>query len=144
MDAAAMTRPTLRVVAGGQTSATRRPVIARVAIVVPAGALARYGGSSTVARITTSCASSPGPTGSFFLEIKSSVADARTVTVTRNEILTGLNRPEELILAVALVGSDQACPSVYVHCSLQKEPDFGVTSVNLAIGELLARGEAPA
>ena len=31
----------------------------------------------------------------------------------------------------------------YRRCSFQREPDFGVTSVNYDFGELLARAEAP-
>jgi len=67
-----------------------------------------------------------------------------TVTVTKNEILTALNKPDEFILALVEVDNGMAREPVYVLRPFQKEPDFGVTSVNYALPELLARGEAPA
>jgi Protein NO VEIN, C-terminal len=85
----------------------------------------------------------PGTGRLLFLEVKGRVAGARTVTVTKNEILTGLNKPDEFILAVVLVDEDKGRPSVYVRRPFQREPDFGVTSVNYELEELLAPGDAP-
>jgi len=64
------------------------------------------------------------------------------VTVTKNEILTALNKPDDFILAVVLVDGDAATPR-YVRCPFQREPDFGVTSVNYALEDLLARSGGP-
>jgi hypothetical protein len=78
-----------------------------------------------------------------FIEVKARRARAETVTVTRNEILTGLNEPEQYILALVEVEDSQARPPRYVRQPFAKEPDFGVTSVNYNLGDLLARGKVP-
>jgi superfamily II DNA or RNA helicase len=78
-----------------------------------------------------------------FIEVKGRRAGADTVTVTRNEILTGVNSPEQYILALVEVEGGQARQPRYVRKPFSKEPDFGVTSVNYDLSELLARGEAP-
>jgi hypothetical protein len=77
-----------------------------------------------------------------FIEVKGRVAWAQTVTVTKNEILTALNKPDDFILAVVLADGDAATPR-YVQCPFQREPDFGVTSVNYALEDLLARSGEP-
>jgi hypothetical protein len=79
----------------------------------------------------------------LFIEVKGRVAGATTVTITKNEILTALNKPDDFILAIAEVEADTAKPPVYVRRPFQKEPDFGVTSVNYTLKELLRRGETP-
>ncbi|MEW6750472.1 MAG: DUF3883 domain-containing protein, partial [Candidatus Latescibacterota bacterium] len=81
-----------------------------------------------------------------FLEVKGRDADAATLTVTRNEILYSLNKPDDFILAIVefLGGAGPGAHRVhYVRQPFHREPDFGVTSVNYDFGELLARGEAP-
>ena len=42
-----------------------------------------------------------------FIEVKGRRADADTVTVSKNEILTALNKPEEFILAIVLVDGEK-------------------------------------
>ena len=76
-----------------------------------------------------------------FIEVKGRRARADTVTVTRNEILTGINSPEQYIVAVVEVEHGQAYEPRYVRKPFKKEPDFGVTSVNYDLGELLSRSE---
>jgi hypothetical protein len=66
---------------------------------------------------------------------------AATVKVTKNEALTALNKPEDFILASVQVDGEQAAPW-YVAQPFQREPDFGVTSVNYDLAGLLARAEA--
>jgi hypothetical protein len=78
-----------------------------------------------------------------FIEVKGRLRGADSVIVTRNEILTALNKPEDFILAIGLVEGDQ-CELRYVRQPFQREPDFGVTSSIYALRELLARGEDPA
>jgi superfamily II DNA or RNA helicase len=78
-----------------------------------------------------------------FIEVKGRVAEATTVTVTKNEILTALNKPEHFILAVVLVNGDSAAQPSYVRNPFTNEPDFGVTSVNFDLKKLLERGEPP-
>jgi superfamily II DNA or RNA helicase len=86
----------------------------------------------------------PGTGKLRFIEVKGRAAGARTVTVTKNEILTGLNRPDDFRLALVEVDGDASKPPRYVRRPFGREPDFGVTSVNYDLGELLARAEAPA
>jgi superfamily II DNA or RNA helicase len=74
-----------------------------------------------------------------FLEVKGYSAGAQAVTVTRNEILTALNQPEQFILALVEVEDGSAGTPCYVREPFSREPDFGVTSVNYDLGELLAR-----
>ncbi len=78
-----------------------------------------------------------------FIEVKGRVEGADTVTVTRNEILTALNRPDAFILAVVEVANGYAQQPRYVREPFQREPDFGATSVTYKLNELLARGKAP-
>lgn len=86
----------------------------------------------------------PGTGKLRFIEVKGRMVGARTVTVTRNEILTGLNKPEDFILALVEVDGEKAKLPRYVRQPFQREPDFGVTSVNYDLKEVLARAEAPA
>ena len=85
----------------------------------------------------------PGTGKLRFIEVKGRVSGAPTITVTRNEILYSLNKPEEFILAIVeFTGEDTHQPH-YLRQPFQREPDFGVTSVNYDFAELLARAEAP-
>ena len=85
----------------------------------------------------------PGTGRLRFIEVKGRVAGADHITVTKNEILTALNKPEDFILAI-VVFPDEGEPRVcYVREPFEREPDFGAVSVNYKLDELLARGEAP-
>ncbi len=84
----------------------------------------------------------PGTGRLRFIEVKGRMAGADTVTVTKNEILTALNKPEEFILAVVEIDGDAATPS-YVRKPFHREPDFGVTSVNYELNELMAEADRP-
>jgi alkanesulfonate monooxygenase SsuD/methylene tetrahydromethanopterin reductase-like flavin-dependent oxidoreductase (luciferase family) len=79
-----------------------------------------------------------------FLEVKGRVTGANTITVTRNEILYSLNKPDDFILAIVEFLDDGAHQVHYSRRPFQREPDFGVTSVNYNFAELLARAETPA
>jgi hypothetical protein len=78
-----------------------------------------------------------------FIEVKGRRAGAQTVTITRNEILVGLNQPEQFILALVEIEDGQTKPPRYVRQPFNKEPDFGVTSVNYNLSELLASSRTP-
>jgi superfamily II DNA or RNA helicase len=78
-----------------------------------------------------------------FLEVKARVSGAATITVTKNEILYSLNKPEDFILAIVEFLEGDAHRVHYVRRPFQREPDFGVTSVNYDFPELLARAEQP-
>jgi hypothetical protein len=84
----------------------------------------------------------PGTGKLRFIEVKGRVADATTVTVTRNEILTALNKPEDFILAIGRIENGQG-NLLYVRQPFQLEPEFSVESVNYKLQELLSRGESP-
>ncbi len=85
----------------------------------------------------------PGTGRLRFIEVKGRRQDASIVTVTKNEILYSLNKPDDFILAVVEFHEDQKHSVHYVRRPFQREPDFGVTSVNYNLSELLRRGEAP-
>jgi len=82
-----------------------------------------------------------------FIEVKGRIKGATTVTITKNEILTGFNKPEDFILALVLVPpqtvTQEACKVFYLRKPFQREPDFGVTSVNYSLPDLLTKAEAP-
>ncbi|HLI32381.1 MAG TPA: helicase-related protein, partial [Solirubrobacteraceae bacterium] len=71
----------------------------------------------------------PGTGKLRFLEVKGRVKDAATVTVTRNEILTALNKPDDFILAIVLIDGETTTTR-YITRPFGREPDFGATSVN--------------
>jgi len=79
-----------------------------------------------------------------FLEVKGRITDAETITVTRNEILYSLNKPDAYILAIVEFFDNGSHKVHYIRRPFQREPDFGVTSVNYSFAELIARAEAPA
>ena len=85
----------------------------------------------------------PGTGKLRFIEVKGRAADASTITVTRNEILYSLNKPEDFILGIVEFQDGGRHQVHYVRQPFQREPDFGVTSVNYDFAELLARAEEP-
>lgn len=85
----------------------------------------------------------PGTGKLRFIEVKGRVASAQTITVTKNEILYSLNKPEDFILAIVEFLADDLHQVHYIRQPFHREPDFGVTSVNYDFAELLDRAEAP-
>ena len=81
----------------------------------------------------------------FFIEVKGRVADATTVTVTKNEILTGLNKPDQFILALAKVHDDDSVELWYARGPFKgdEETFFKITSANYDMDALLKDAEAP-
>ena len=75
-----------------------------------------------------------------FIEVKGRAAGADTITVTRNEILTALNKPQAFILATVEVANGIAGEPRYVRNPFTREPDFGATSVTYKLAELLDTG----
>ncbi|MBM3457610.1 MAG: DUF3883 domain-containing protein, partial [Armatimonadetes bacterium] len=78
-----------------------------------------------------------------FLEVKGRIAGASTITVTRNEVLYSLNKPDDYILAIVEFGEDDTHQVHYLRRPFRREPDFGVISVNYSFAELLERAETP-
>jgi hypothetical protein len=85
----------------------------------------------------------PGTGKLRFIEVKGRVAGADTVTVTKNEILYSLNKPDDFILALVEFLDDETHRVHYLRQPFQREPDFGVTSVNYDFAGLLTRAEEP-
>ena len=85
----------------------------------------------------------PGEGKLRFIEVKGRAAGADTLTVTRNEILYSLNKPEDFILAMVEFLPGDQFRTRYLREPFSSEPDFGVTSVNYDFAKLLARSEEP-
>ena len=85
----------------------------------------------------------PGTGKLRFLEVKGRIEGAATITVTRNEILYSLNKPEDFILAIVEFKGEAEHRVHYLRQPFQREPDFGVTSVNYDFPELLLRAGIP-
>ena len=85
----------------------------------------------------------PGTGKLRFIEVKGRVSGAPTITVTRNEILYSLNKPDDFILAIVEFLGDGQHKAHYLRRPFQREPDFGVTSVNYDFNDLLVRAEEP-
>lgn len=64
------------------------------------------------------------------------------MTVTKNEILTALNKPDDFFLAIVEVDGDETMAH-YIPRPFQREPDFGATSVNYDLAKLLNKGAIP-
>ena len=75
-----------------------------------------------------------------FIEVKGRKKGATTVTVSKNEILTALNKPEEFILAIVEVDG-QNSHTIYLRHPFKNAPDFTATSVNYDIQELIQNAE---
>ena len=78
------------------------------------------------------------------IEVKGRIVGADTITVTRNEALTALNKPDDFILAVVEFDGDNLKRVHYIRRPFEKEVEFSVTSVNYNLADLLARAEEPA
>ena len=84
-----------------------------------------------------------------FIEVKGRIEGAETVTVTKNEIITALNKPDNYILALVEVPTSEELTEgndsnvYYLRQPFKKEPDFGVTSVNYNLKELKKRSHKP-
>ncbi len=85
----------------------------------------------------------PGTGKLRFIEVKGRVSGAPTITVTRNEILYSLNKPDDFILAIVEFLDAETHKVHYIKRPFNREPDFGVCSVNYIFTDLLAKGELP-
>lgn len=75
-----------------------------------------------------------------FIEVKGRAKGATTVTVSKNEILTALNKQDDYILAIVEVdGSDTH--TIYLRQPFKNTPDFTATSVNFDIQDLVNNAE---
>jgi SNF2 family DNA or RNA helicase len=76
------------------------------------------------------------------IEVKGRVKGAATVTVTRNEMLYAFNQGSKFILAIVLVCEDDSVDGpYYIRNPFEREPDWGVSSINYKLSDLLSRAE---
>jgi superfamily II DNA or RNA helicase len=85
----------------------------------------------------------PGTGKLRFIEVKGRVSGADTITVTRNEILYSLNKPEDFILAMVEFTDGQQHRLHYLREPFKREPDFGASAVLYSFAELIARAGVP-
>lgn len=78
-----------------------------------------------------------------FIEVKGRISGAEVVTVTKNEILYSLNKPDDYILALVEFLPDGGHRARYVRTPFAREPDFDANSVNYDFEKLLAKSETP-
>lgn len=77
------------------------------------------------------------------IEVKGRAKGQSTITVTRNEIIYGLNQADKFILAIVIVDGDSHDGPYYIRNPFTSEPDFGVASVNYDLADLLSRACKP-
>ena len=74
------------------------------------------------------------------IEVKGRKKGSTTVTVSKNEILTCLNKPDEFILAIVEVDGNKT-RTIYLKKPFKNAPDFTATSVNFDIVDLINNAE---
>lgn len=77
------------------------------------------------------------------IEVKGRAKGQTTITVSRNEILYGLNQADRFVLAVVLVDGEEYEGPFYIREPFDREPGWAVTSSNLDLAALLERAERP-
>jgi hypothetical protein len=88
----------------------------------------------------------PGTGRLRFIEVKGRVDGADTVTVTKNEILYSLNKPDDFILAMVAFGENGSHEVRYLHRPFHNKgvtTDFVGATVNFPFAQLLAEAAAP-
>ena len=75
-----------------------------------------------------------------FIEVKGRNVDADTVTVSKNEIITALNSPENFILSIVAVDGNFAHVT-YLQTPFASQPDFNAVSVTYPISSLKRQGK---
>jgi len=76
----------------------------------------------------------------WFIEVKGRAVGADSVTVTRNEIIAGLNKPDDYILAAVEVDGAQT-KTTYLKKPFREQPDFAANSINYDIAEMIGGAE---
>ena len=74
------------------------------------------------------------------IEVKGRQKDATTVTVTKNEILTALNKADDFILALVEVDGN-ITKTTYLKRPFRNAPEFATTSVTYNIQELVNQSD---
>jgi SNF2 family DNA or RNA helicase len=77
------------------------------------------------------------------IEVKGRVKGAATITVTRNEMLYAFNQGDKFVLAIVLVNEDDSHEGpYYVRHPFDREPGWGVSSINYNLSDLLQKAES--
>lgn len=77
------------------------------------------------------------------IEVKGRSKGQSTITVSRNEIIYGLNQADKFILAIVIVNDDTHEGPYYIKDPFSQEPDFGVASINYELKDLMSMAVAP-
>ena len=88
----------------------------------------------------------PGTGRLRFIEVKGRIVGAPEITVTKNEILTSFNKPDDFILAIVEFLDDTIERVRYVRRPFEGQgltTDFNGASVNFPLSQLLNRATAP-
>jgi hypothetical protein len=88
----------------------------------------------------------PGTGRLRFIEVKGRISGAETITVTKNEILYSLNKPDDFILALVEFIDDANHKVHYLRRPFERSgltTDFNGASVNFPFAELIGRAELP-
>jgi superfamily II DNA or RNA helicase len=77
------------------------------------------------------------------IEVKGRIKGAGTVCITRNEMLYAFNQGDKFVLAITIVGEDDSVEGPhYIRKPFDREPGWGIASINYNLDDLLARAEA--
>jgi hypothetical protein len=77
------------------------------------------------------------------IEVKGRAKGQSTITVSRNEIIYGLNQADKFMLAIVIVDGEEFEGPYYVKTPFTVEPDFGVASINYDLSDLLSKAVRP-
>ena len=77
------------------------------------------------------------------IEVKGRAKGQSTITVSRNEIIYGLNQTDKFILAIVIVDGENHEGPFYIQNPFSQEPDFGVASINYELKDLLSMAVGP-
>lgn len=72
-----------------------------------------------------------------YIEVKGRVKGAPTITLTRNEILTALNKPESWWLAVVLIEDGQPDEPVYLKEPFKEGIPFAAATMNFKLNQIM-------
>lgn len=74
------------------------------------------------------------------IEVKGRAKGATTITLTKNEIIAALNKPDQFWLAIVLVNEDDTTEGpYYINGPVSQAPDWAEVSKNLELDALLSR-----
>lgn len=75
-----------------------------------------------------------------FIEVKGRAEGAGQITVTRNELVTALNRPEQFVLAVIEFAPDDSYRETYLRAPFSDNPSFSEISRTYDLARLISVG----